>query len=239
MGLNPIPSGQVMVREAAVELVIFDCDGVLIDSELIACAADAEALSDFGYQITTETVVERFSGVPAEAVYAMIEAEMSRALPPDFKGQIEERILAKYCSELKPIPGITEVLSELPSKRCVASSSTPAKLALGLVETGLYEALNPHIFSTVLVERGKPHPDIFLYAAREMGVAAANCVVVEDSVAGVTAARAAGMRTIGFVGGSHCGANQLDKLLEAGAETVIDDMHRLLPTLAGVGDHHY
>lgn len=221
------------------ELVIFDCDGVLIDSELIACAADAEALSDLAYQITTETVVERFSGVPAEAMYATIEVEMGRALPPDFKMKVEERILAKYRSDLKPIPGIAEVLSELTCRRCVASSSTPAKLALGLVETELYEAFYPHIFSTALVERGKPHPEIFSYAARAMGVAAAKCVVVEDSVAGVTAARAAGMRTIGFVGGSHCGANQSDKLLEAGAETVIDDMHRLLPTLAGVGDNQY
>ncbi|MEL6648671.1 MAG: HAD family phosphatase [Pseudomonadota bacterium] len=210
------------------ELVIFDCDGVLIDSEAIACAADAEALSDIGYPITTERVVERFAGVPADAMYETIEAEMGRALPAGFKDQVDQRILDKYRTELKPIEGIKAVLSEIQVKKCVASSSTPSKLALGLVETGVFDLVYPHVFSTVLVEHGKPHPDIFLYAARMMGVEVAKCVVVEDSVAGVTAAKAAGMHAIGFTGGSHCSSGHADKLIAAGADTVIDEMH-LLP----------
>ncbi|MEO1502420.1 MAG: HAD family phosphatase [Pseudomonadota bacterium] len=210
------------------DLVIFDCDGVMIDSEGIACAADAEALSEIGYPITMERVMERFAGVPANAMYATIEAEMGRALPAGFKDRVDQRILDKYRTELKPIEGIKEVLSEIRIKKCVASSSTPSKLALGLVETGVFDLVYPHVFSTVLVGRGKPHPDIFLYSARMMGVDVSKCVVVEDSVAGVTAAKAAGMRAIGFTGGSHCLPDHADKLIAAGADTVIDDMH-LLP----------
>ena len=175
------------------DLVIFDCDGVLIDSELIACSADAEALSEIGYPVTTEDVIERFAGVPADAMYKTIETGMGRALPGDFKARVDQRILDKYRMELKPIEGIKDALSQIELKKCVASSSTPSKLALGLVETGLFDLVYPHVFSTVLVERGKPHPDIFLYAARVMGVDTSKCIVVEDSVAGVTAATAAGM----------------------------------------------
>ncbi|MEM7597030.1 MAG: HAD family hydrolase [Pseudomonadota bacterium] len=210
------------------DLVIFDCDGVLIDSELIACAADADALTEIGYPITTEDVIARFAGVPADAMYAAIEADTGRALPGDFKARVEQRILDAYRTELKPIEGIAQVLAQIRVKKCVASSSTPSKLALGLVEAGLFDLVYPHVFSTVLVERGKPHPDIFLYAARMMGVEPSNCVVVEDSVAGVTAAKAAGMRAIGFIGGSHCGPDHGRRLVAAGADSVIDQMHMLI-----------
>ncbi|MEO0783422.1 MAG: HAD family phosphatase [Pseudomonadota bacterium] len=213
------------------DLVIFDCDGVLIDSEVIACAADAEALSDIGYPITIERVVERFAGVPADAMYETIEAEMGHALPADFKDQVDQRILDKYRTELKAIEGIKEVLSEIRVKKCVASSSTPSKLALGLVETGVFDLVYPHVFSTVLVDRGKPHPDIFLYSARTMGVDVSKCVVVEDSVAGVTAAKAAGMRAIGFTGGSHCTPGHAETLIAAGADSVIEHMHLLAKEL--------
>ena len=216
------------------DLVIFDCDGVLIDSELIACSADAEALSEIGYPITTEDVIERFAGVPADAMYKTIETGMGRALPGDFKARVDQRILDKYRTELKPIEGIKDALSQIELKKCVASSSTPSKLALGLVETGLFDLVYPHVFSTVLVERGKPHPDIFLYAARVMGVDTSKCIVVEDSVAGVTAATAAGMRSVGFTGGSHCGPDHADRLIAAGAERVIDSMHLLPDTLGRI-----
>ena len=213
------------------DLVIFDCDGVLIDSELIACTADAEALSEIGYAITTAQVVERFAGVPADAMYETIEAELGHALPGDFKARVDQRILDKYRTELKPIEGIKDVLTRLEITKCVASSSSPSKLALGLVETGVFDLVYPHVFSTALVERGKPHPDIFLYAARVMGTDVSKCIVVEDSVAGVTAARAAGMRAIGFTGGSHCAPDHTDRLIAAGADTVIDQMRLLQDAL--------
>ena len=209
------------------ELVIFDCDGVLIDSELIACSADAEALSNIGFNISCEAIIERFAGVPSDAMYATIEAELGHALPEDFDARVKKRVLEKYRTELQAIEGVEDVLSSLEVSKCVASSSSPAKLALGLVETGLFELLYPHIFSTALVPRGKPHPDLFLYAASTMGVDPADSVVVEDSVAGVTAARAAGMRSIGFAGGSHCLPHHSERLFAAGANTVVSDMRML------------
>lgn len=214
------------------ELIIFDCDGVLIDSELIACASDANALMEIGYDITLEGVIERFAGIPAEAMYATIEAELGHKLPDDFGERVKQKIFEKYRTELKPIGGVKDVLSSIKSKKCVASSSAPSKLALGLVETGLFDLLYPHVFSTILVERGKPHPDLFLYAASAMSVAASNCIVVEDSIAGVIAAKAAGMRSIGFVGGSHCAPGHADKLVEAGAETAIDDLSLLYKVIS-------
>lgn len=210
------------------ELVIFDCDGVLIDSELIACSADADALSEVGFEITCEGVIERFAGVPSDAMYATVEAELGHALPEGFDALVKKRVLEKYRTELQAIEGAQEVLFSMKARKCVASSSSPAKLALGLVETGLFELLYPHVFSTALVSRGKPNPDLFLYSAKAMGVDPSDCVVVEDSVAGVNAARAAGMRSIGFVGGSHCLPGHSERLVKAGAETVIRDMRRLL-----------
>ncbi len=216
------------MKDAAIELVIFDCDGVLIDSELIGCAADAEVLTEAGFPISSEEMIRRFAGVPAAATYAAVEAQFGRPLPADLRARARERIFAKYRSELQAMPGAYELLSGLPARACVASSSTPSKLALGLVETDLFELLYPHIYSAALVERGKPFPDIFLYAASRMEAEPAACLVVEDSVAGVTAGRAAGMRCIGFVGGSHCSPDQAERLREAGAEQVIGDLRELL-----------
>lgn len=210
------------------KLVIFDCDGVLVDSELIVCGAEAEALSAIGFEISRERVVERFAGMPSEAMYKIIEAELGHALPSDFDSRIKSRTMAMYRTELQAIDGAQEVLSALKTMKCVASSSSPSKLALGLIETGLFDLLYPNIYSTALVDRGKPHPDLFEYSAGAFGVEAAECLVVEDSVAGVTAARSAGMKVIGFVGGSHCPPGHADRLFEAGADAVIDDLRLLL-----------
>ena len=204
-----------------VELIIFDCDGVLIDSEGIACAVDAELLSAAGYPISGAEMAARFAGVPGDAIYATIEAELGRALPEDLGARFKEQLIARYRTDLCAIDGVAETLAALRTPRCVASSAEPAKLALGLIETGLYEDLYPHIFSAALVPRGKPHPDIFLYAANQMGVDPARCLVVEDSVAGVTAARAAEMRCLGFTGGVHCGPDHAARLSEAGAFEVL------------------
>lgn len=213
------------------ELIIFDCDGVLLDSEVISCAADAAAYCRLGYPMTMEEMALRFSGVPGEAIDEILSAELGITLPLDFRAAIKDDVLSKYRTELKVIEGVAETLDKLNIKKCVASSAAPAKLALGLVETGIYERLYPYIYSTALVEKGKPDPDIFLYAARQMGVSAENCVVIEDSVAGVTAATAAGMRSIGFTGGSHCVENQADRLIEAGASVVVSEFKNILKHL--------
>ena len=210
------------------KLVIFDCDGVLIDSELIACTASAEALTAIGYEISCERVVERFTGMPTEVMYRIVESELGRTLPAGFDHHLKGMVLDKFRSELQAIDGAADVLASMETKKCVASSSNPAKLALGLIETGLFELLYPFVYSAALVERGKPHPDLFEYSANAMGVEPSDCLVVEDSVAGVTAARAAGMKSIGFVGGSHCPADQSDRLFEAGAVAVINNLKSLL-----------
>ena len=170
-----------------IDLVIFDCDGVLLDSEIIACAADAEALRNIGYDITTEQVAMRFAGIPDEAIDLMFETELGRPLPENFRADIKRKVLDKYRTELQPINGAKSLLSTLKTNKCIASSAAPAKLALGLVNADLFELVYPHIFSARLVARGKPHPDIFEYAARVMDVPASRCLVLEDSVAGVTA----------------------------------------------------
>lgn len=210
------------------ELVIFDCDGVLLDSEIIACAADADAYSQLGFQISMEEVARRFAGMPDEAVDAVLANELGKPLPPQFRSQIKRTVLKKYRTELRVIEGAGKLLSKLKISKCIASSASPAKLALGLVETELYELVYPNIFSAQLVERGKPHPDIFQYAANKMNVPAKRCVVIEDSVAGVTAACAAGMDCIGFTGGSHCFEDHSERLKDAGANYVVGRLDEIL-----------
>ena len=210
------------------DLVIFDCDGVLIDSEIIACSADAIELTNIGYSISTQEVVRRFSGVPSVDMYAEIEADLGTALPHDFEQRVSQRIADEYSTNLAAIPGVRETIPNLPVPYCVASSSKPDKLSLGLQQTNLLELFAPNVFSTSLVARGKPAPDIFLYSAEQFSVSPDKCVVIEDSVAGVTAARDARMRVLGFVGGSHCGPDHERKLLEAGAEAVFREFPLLL-----------
>lgn len=160
--------------------------------------------------------------MPDEAVDAALAKEMGKSLPDDFRSAIKKVAIEKYRTELRAIEGARALLSSLEIGKCIASSAAPAKLGLGLIETEPFELVYPNIFSTRLVENGKPHPDIFLYAAKEMGVASARCIVVEDSVAGVTAAKAAGMTCIGFTGGSHCTEDHAARLHEAGATVVVD-----------------
>ena len=214
---------------ARFDLVIFDCDGVLLDSEIIACQADAEAFTRLGYPITADEIAQRFAGMPDEAVDAALAKELGASLPPDFRDKIKQSVIGKYRTELKAIDGARSLLSSLSTAKCIASSAAPAKLALGLIETDLYDLVYPHIFSTKLVEKGKPHPDVFLYAAQVMGAVPSRCIVVEDSVAGVTAATSAGMECIGFTGGSHCTDGHARRLLEAGAARVVDRLEAARP----------
>jgi HAD superfamily hydrolase (TIGR01509 family) len=204
------------------DLIIFDCDGVLIDSEWMACTVDAEELTGLGYAITPAEVVRRFAGVSAKDMFATIERDLGRPLPADLGERIERRVLEHYRSDLRAIADVEETLEKLPWPYCVASSSRPSKLSLGLIETKLFDLCYPNIFSTVLVENGKPSPEIFLYAAQKMGARLDRCVVVEDSTAGIAGAKAAGMRAIGFVGGAHCAGEHSHKLSAAGAEVTFD-----------------
>ena len=159
------------------DLAIFDCDGVLIDSELIICSAEAQALTTAGYEISTEDLIKRFCGVLAQSMYRIIEAERGHPLPASLPGDVQQIVFRRYRSELRPIKNAFDVLTALKIKACVASGSAPEKLALGLTETGLFDLLHPHIYSSELVARGKPYPDIFEYAARQLDVTHDRCIV--------------------------------------------------------------
>ena len=208
-------------------LIIFDCDGVLIDSEIVVCRLVGEELTRLGYSISTREVIDRFAGRPEREMVADIEADWGRRLPQSFYDQCRLRTKEAYGCELEPIGGVAEMLARMTIPVCVASSAYPEKLQLGLQSAGLYDRLAPNIVSASYVAQGKPAPDVFVYAAGWMRQPVSACVVVEDSVPGVTAARRAGMRVIGFTGGSHCKPDHADRLLAAGADAVLTDMREI------------
>ncbi|HXI06501.1 MAG: HAD family hydrolase [Bradyrhizobium sp.] len=217
------------------DLVIFDCDGVLVDSEVISCRAHAQTLTRHGYSITEDEVLHRFLGVSDREARLMIERETGHPLPDDFEAEVKEATLKFYAGDLKAIAGVDAAIAAIHVPKCVASSGTPEKIRHGLECAGLYEQLSPHIFSATMVERGKPAPDLFLYAASQMRAAPGRCLVIEDSVPGVTGAVAAGMIALGFNGGSHCQAGHADRLRAAGAALVFDDMRQLPELVRRVG----
>jgi HAD superfamily hydrolase (TIGR01509 family) len=212
------------------DLIIFDCDGVLIDSEVLACRTDAACLAEIGIAMSAEEILDRYLGVSASDMFADIELHHGRVLPPGFPQAVRGRIAAVFETDLMPMEGIEAVLQVLPHRRCVASSSAPARVRQSLSLTGLLAYFEPHIFSATQVAHSKPAPDLFLFAAAAMQAAPETCLVVEDSVAGVSAAVAAGMRVIGFTGGGHCRPGHAERLRNAGASAVCDDM-RSLPAL--------
>jgi HAD superfamily hydrolase (TIGR01509 family) len=204
-------------------LLIFDCDGVLVDSESLSCRIDAEFLTQIGIPYTAEEIARQFLGVSLKTMIARIEAERNCRLPDDFGERLNSILFARFETDLKPIEGVRDAILSLPYPRCVASSSVPERIALSLRITGLSDLFDD-IFSSTQVPRGKPAPDLFLHAASNMKARPEDCLVIEDSVAGVQAALAAGMRVIGFIGGGHCGPDHAEKLRQAGAPLVIDRM---------------
>ncbi len=214
-------------------LLIFDCDGVLVDSETLSCQVDAELLTECGVPYTAQDVAREFIGVSLKDQIARIEALHGFRLPDDFAERLNCTLFARFETELKPIEGVRDAILALPYPRCVASSSLPDRIALTLRVTGLSD-LFVDIFSASQVARGKPAPDLFLHAAAQMRVSPAECLVIEDSTAGVQAALAAGMRVIGFSGGGHCGPEHGEKLRQAGASVVIERMVDLPETVQGM-----
>ena len=221
-------------EDRSTSLVIFDCDGVLIDSEIIVCRLTGEEFTRLGFPMTTQQVIERFAGRPEHEMIEEVEAEWGQAVPPEFFTCLKRRIEEAYASELQIMPGVAELLDGLGISFCVASSSYPAKLRLGLKAVGLYERFTPNVVSASYVAYGKPAPDVFIYAAGWMQTPVTKCVVVEDSVPGVRAAVAAGMRVFGYSGGSHCPPGHDKRLLEAGAEEIFDSFSGMAPVLQGL-----
>jgi HAD superfamily hydrolase (TIGR01509 family) len=209
------------------DLVIFDCDGVVIDSETIAIRADSESYQAAGFPVTPADIQARYMGTRESDTLADIEHRFGRPFPPGFAQRLRAHRAAVFEAELQPMPGIGALLDRLEIPYCVASSSSPARLAHSLRLTALYDRFAPNIFSATEVAHGKPAPDIFLFAAKRMAVAPSRALVIEDSVPGIVAAKAAGMTGYGFVGGSHAGPDQAGKLTAAGADAVLASMSEL------------
>lgn len=218
-------------KQQAPELVIFDCDGVLVDSEPISISVLVGIIGAAGGKVSEEAAYLRFLGMSMASVGEILEREFGFAMTGEHLEEMRCELARRFASELKPMPGIVDLLRRLGPRRCVASSSNLERIRLSLGVTGLLELLEPHLYSASMVKRGKPAPDLFLHAARQMGVAPAACVVIEDSPAGVAAAKSAGMRVFAFAGGSHAGKAGLHRALAAlEPDLVFDDM-ALLPDL--------
>jgi HAD superfamily hydrolase (TIGR01509 family) len=210
-----------------IELIIFDCDGVLVDSERLAIKIDVQVLAKLGWQMTEAEVIDRFVGVSDADVREAIESHLGRRLADDWEVEFEPLYRNAFAAGLRCVDGIVDALDRITMPTCVASSGTHDKMRYTLGLTGLYDRFRGRIFSATEVRRGKPAPDLFLYAAERMGARPAACVVVEDSANGVAAARAAGMGIYAYAGGVTPAA----KL--AGPNTIVFERMQDLPDLLG------
>jgi HAD superfamily hydrolase (TIGR01509 family) len=214
--------------------LIFDCDGVLVDSELIAHRTLHEMLIALGLDMTMEEALRTFAGRSLKDTVVLIEQRLGHAMPAAIGDQYRELLFARFRAELKPVAGVKEALDALPYPRCAASSSSPDRLSLALEVTGLAPLLGQHVYSATQVARGKPAPDLFLFAAKQMGAEPKHCIVIEDSPLGIEAGLSAGMRTIGFAGASHATDELAKRLTAAGAYKVIRAMCDLPPCVEAV-----
>lgn len=213
-------------------LVIFDCDGVLVDSEPISLAVTLEVLNAAGCRIDLETGYSQFLGRSLGSVVAWLERERGVVLTEQMLADLRRRLFARFETDLKAMPGVAKAIDALPCPFCVASSSQPDRIRLSLRLAGLLDRFEPRIFSASMVEHGKPAPDLFLHAARSLGVEPADCVVVEDSPAGIAAAKAAGMGVVAFTGGGHAGPARLgEAVANLHPMAIISDMAQLAAIL--------
>lgn len=216
-----------MSTTGQIDLVIFDCDGVLVDSEKLSIEVDRRVLADLGWSLSHDEILHRFVGRSSAHFRAEVEAHRGRPLPDDWEAPYQPWYLDAFARELTAVDGVEAALDEITTATCVASGGAHAKIRRTLGQTGLLPRFDGRIFSADDVANGKPAPDLFLHAAERLGVSPERCVVVEDSRFGVQAARAAGMRVLGYAGG----LTPADWLEREGA-IVFTDM-RDLPELAG------
>ena len=219
------------MRASAGPLVIFDRDGVLVDSEPISFAVLRDTLSGAGIEVSESQAYRQFLGKSMASITRMIADEFSVHLSDDIIEAMRIELFTRFEAELQPVANVASALQTLTLPHCVASSSQPERIRLSLTKTGLIDFFEPNIFSATMVERGKPHPDLFLHAAGTMGFAPADCIVVEDSPAGIQAAHSAGMRVFAFTGGSHAPLSNLAEIVSQLKPTVIFDDMRNLPQL--------
>src|SRR5436190_13420386 len=220
-------------------LIVFDFDGVIADSEVLANAVLAEFVTELGVPMSVDDSLRTFMGKRLADVMDSIGAMTGRSLAPDAAADFMRRTLARFRTHLQPIPGVHEYLASIEGvPRCIASSSSPDRLAVCLEVIGLADRFGSHVYSASHVSRGKPHPDLFLHSADRCGVAPADALVIEDSEHGVRAGIAAGMTTIGFLGASHIRDGDEARLRHAGAHHIARtyrDVNRITRALARPG----
>lgn len=213
------------------DLVIFDCDGVLVDSEVIFARILGECLTAADCPATAAEALALGFGKNRATLTAAVEARFGRSLQDGFFEAMRARTALALERELVAMPGIEALLTALPAARCVASNGHLVRVRERLALTGLLRFFEPHVYSAMQVAAGKPAPDLFLLAARQCGVRPASCLVIEDSVVGVAAAVAAGMPVLGFCGGSHCPQDHAEQLRAAGCSLVFARMAELMAHL--------
>ena len=207
------------------DLLIFDCDGVLVDSETISVAVLLDTLGEAGVALTEDVAYARFLGRSMASIVEILEADYGLAITGSHLEGIRNRLYERFRRDLKATRGVCHALDLIANPRCVASSSQPDRIRLSLALAGLLDCFEPNIYSSSMVKHGKPSPDLFLHAARSMGVPPAGAIVIEDSPAGVEAAQRAGMRVFAYAGGSHVLPGKVRPALEAlRPDVVFDDM---------------
>jgi len=206
------------------DLVIFDCDGVLVDSELIFARVLAESLIALDFPTTIDEAITLGFGKNRVTLSAAVAARFGQALPDTFFETFAARSASAFEHELSPMVGVEDLLSALPMPRCVASNGRLDRVRPRLAITGLLPFFDPHVFSASQVALGKPAPDLFLFAAQRLSARPGDCTVVEDSIPGVEAAIAAQIPVVGFCGGGHCPQDHADRLIGAGCSRVFAKM---------------
>ena len=223
-----------MTSAQPIRAVIFDCDGVLVDSELLGNETLAQVLTEHGVPCTTQQSLRTFMGSSlggiVEKATAMAGRDMRDACERVFMGRLE----VAFRERLKAVAGMAALVSSINAPKAVASNSPTQRLELSLRTTGIWDSFAGHVYSRDLVPKGKPSPDLFLYAAQRLGIDPGECLVIEDGASGVKAAAAAGMRCLGFAGGGHCDAEHVEMLRGLGVEQVAMDANELERVLDGL-----
>jgi len=213
-------------KKADTMLIIFDCDGVLVDSEVLALQVGLSVYAEHGFESSLEEYSERFSGMTGKEIMRDIEDELDKGLPETLLDDIETRIDDKLATELNAISNVHDMLDRLDNARCICSNSSMERLGISLKRTKLNDRFRPYIFSAPEVgsKEPKPSPNVFLHAAEQLDAKPSETIVLEDSVHGVAGAVKAGMRVVGFTGGSHTYPTHAESLMDAGAETTINKL---------------
>lgn len=213
------------------DLIIWDCDGCLVDSEILSCSTAARHLTAWGYPISAFDFIDRFAGRSYDTIGPIVEAESGRPFASFDLAGLRQDAVRSFTEELKEIKGVAKAVAELSAiDKCIASGSTVERNTHALKKVGLYPSFEGVIYCSYDVPKGKPAPDIFLYAAEKHNVDPARCLVIEDSVYGVQAARAAGMSVFAFLGASHITPAWRTRVQGANPHVVFDDMS-LLPQM--------